>query len=90
MHEWQTSLVDGLVQRVYKNLWPSLRVFWLWAANEHKDATYITFENQRVTFVQVFDRSLKAAAVFYDVYGIRKGPCVFLGYRCTLNSAARR
>ena len=73
LHELQTTLVDGQVQRVYKKLWPSLRIFWMWAANEHKDAVYAVFENQRPTFGQVFDRSLRAAAVFYDVYGIRKG-----------------
>ncbi|PPQ63866.1 hypothetical protein CVT24_009492 [Panaeolus cyanescens] len=78
MHELETVLIDGLVQRVYKNLWPSLRVFWLWAANEHKDLPYIVFEKQRLTFSQVFAQSLKAAAVFYDVYGVRKGDRVVI------------
>lgn len=73
MHEIEIRLVDGQLQRVYKNLWPSLRVFWLWAANEHKDAVYAVFEHQRHTFAQVFQRSLKAAAMFHDVYGVRKG-----------------
>ncbi|KAF9058217.1 hypothetical protein BJ165DRAFT_1426444 [Panaeolus papilionaceus] len=78
MHEIETVLIDGLVQRVYKNLWPSLRVFWLWAANEHKDLPYVVFENQRLTFAQTFAQSLKAAAVFYDVYGVQKGDRVVI------------
>ncbi|CAA7259743.1 unnamed protein product [Cyclocybe aegerita] len=78
MHETQTVLVGSLVQRVYKNLWPSLRVFWLWAANEHKDAVYAVFENQRLTFAEAFQRSLKAAAIYHDVYGVRKGDRVVI------------
>ncbi|KAF8165363.1 hypothetical protein B0H34DRAFT_688919 [Crassisporium funariophilum] len=73
MHEMETRLVDGQLQRVYKNLWPSLRVFWIWAAQEHKTAVYTVFENQRYTFGQIFDRSLKAASIFRDVYDVRKG-----------------
>lgn len=76
LHETETRLVDGLLLRVYKNLWPSLRVFWMWSANEHKDAMYAILENQRHTFSQVFQRSLKAAAMFRDVYGVRKGQYV--------------
>lgn len=73
LQEIETVLLDGRIQRVYKNQWPSLRVFWLWAARQHKEATYIVFENQRFTFAQIFDRSLKAAALFQDVYHVRKG-----------------
>ncbi|KAF9568919.1 acetyl-CoA synthetase-like protein [Agrocybe pediades] len=78
MHETETRLIDGLLLRVYKNLWPSLRVFWLWAANEHKDAVYAVFENQRHTFADVSQRSLKAAAMFRDVYGVHKGDRVVI------------
>jgi len=73
MHELQTILISGQLHRVYKNLMPSLRVFWMWAAQEHKDAIYLVFENQRFTFAQIFERSVKAAAIFYDVYNVRKG-----------------
>uniref|UniRef100_A0A8H8CLN0 Uncharacterized protein n=1 Tax=Psilocybe cubensis TaxID=181762 RepID=A0A8H8CLN0_PSICU len=78
MHETETRLVDGQLLRVYKNLWPDLRVFWLWAAREHKDAIYTVFEKQRFTFGQVFDRSLQAASIFYHVYGVRKGDRVVI------------
>ncbi|TFK43550.1 hypothetical protein BDQ12DRAFT_184901 [Crucibulum laeve] len=78
MHEMQTCLIDGRLQRVYKKLWPSLRVFWLWAANEHSNATYLVFGDQRYTFKEVFNRSVKAAAVLQDVYHVQKGDRVAL------------
>ncbi|KAF7352822.1 2-succinylbenzoate--CoA ligase [Mycena venus] len=71
--ELETILVDGRVQRVYKNQWPSVRQFWLWSSAEYANKTYLVFENQRYTYKEVFDRSLKSAAIFRDVYGIRKG-----------------
>lgn len=72
-HELETRLIDGRLQRVYKNLWPSLRIFWLQAAKEHADALYVVYEKQRYTYRQVFERSVKAAAVYRNVYGVRKG-----------------
>lgn len=72
-HELQTRLIGGQLQRVYKNLWPSLRMFWLSSVQQHKDATYVVFEDLRYTFGQVFERALKAAAIYRDVYGVRKG-----------------
>ncbi|KAF8076364.1 hypothetical protein FPV67DRAFT_1471446 [Lyophyllum atratum] len=73
MHELETCLIDGRLQRVYKNLWPSLRAFWCLVAQEHAKATYVVFENQRYTFSEVFERSIKAASLFKTVYGIQKG-----------------
>ncbi|RDB22581.1 2-succinylbenzoate--CoA ligase [Hypsizygus marmoreus] len=73
LHETEVRLVDGRLQRVYKNLWPSLRIFWLWASKEHAKATYIVFESQRLTFGQAFQRSLKAACIYKTLYGIKKG-----------------
>lgn len=65
--------MDGILQRVFKNLWPSLRAFWLWASQEHSNATYIVFEKQRLTFHDVLQRSVRAASVYRDVYNIKKG-----------------
>ncbi|KAF8897515.1 hypothetical protein BD779DRAFT_1608102 [Infundibulicybe gibba] len=73
LHEIQTCVIDGRVQRVYKHLWPSLRHFWLWASQEHAASTYVVFENQRLTYRQVFERSLVAATIYRNVFGIRKG-----------------
>ena len=72
-HEVETRVIDGRVQRVYKNLWPCLRDFWLWASAEYKHLTNVVYENERVTFADAYSGSLRAAAVFRTVYGIRKG-----------------
>lgn len=72
-HEMESRVIDGRIQRVYKNLWPSLRAFWLWAAAEHCDSVYIVYENQRLTFNDVMKRSLQAAAFLRNVYKIQKG-----------------
>ncbi|KAF9566756.1 long-chain-fatty-acid-CoA ligase [Agrocybe pediades] len=73
VHEVETALVDGRLQRVYKNLWPSLREFWLSAVSQYKDDTYIVYEDQRLTYAQVHARATKVAALFSDVYNIKKG-----------------
>ncbi|KAJ7595665.1 hypothetical protein C8J56DRAFT_922881 [Mycena floridula] len=73
LSEVETCLIDGRVQRVYKNLWPSLRIFWLWATREHADLTYIVFEQERYSFSQMLQRSVHCAAFLRDVYGITKG-----------------
>ena len=72
-HEMETRLIDGRVQRVYKNLWPSLRSFWLWAAQEFKHKTYIVYGDERLTYGDVFNLSLQAAAAFSGRYCIVKG-----------------
>ena len=90
MHELETRLIDGRLQRVYKNLWPTLRVFWLWAAQQNKDAVYAVFENQRHTFAEIFQRSLKAAAMYHDVYGVRKGLYLLRALFILLNPSRRQ
>lgn len=72
-HEMEIRLIDGRVQRVYKNLWPSLRSFWLWAASEYKDQTYVVFGDERPSYHDVYTRSLQVAGMFRERYGIRKG-----------------
>ena len=72
-HETETRLIDGRLLRVYKNQWPSLRVFWLWALSQHKDAVYLVYEDQSYTFGQVHIRAVKAASVLRHVYGVQKG-----------------
>lgn len=72
-HEMETQVVDGRVQRVYKNIWPSLRNFWIWAAAEYGDKTYIVYEDERISYSDTMNRSLCAAAVFAEKYGVCKG-----------------
>ncbi|KAJ7228678.1 hypothetical protein GGX14DRAFT_414247 [Mycena pura] len=72
-NELETRLIDGQIQRVYKNLWPSVCVFWLWASDLYAESTYCVFENQRYTYKEIFDRSLTAAAIYNDIYAVKKG-----------------
>ncbi|KAJ6573029.1 hypothetical protein DFH09DRAFT_1152220 [Mycena vulgaris] len=73
LHELETRVIEGRVQRVYKNQWPSVRVFWLWASGEYADKSYLVFENQRYTYKEAAFRALRSAAIFSDVYGVKKG-----------------
>jgi AMP-binding enzyme len=65
--------VNNQVQRVYKNLWPSIRDFWLFVSSEFKERAYVVFEGQRWTYGQISERVDLAARVFHVMYGIRKG-----------------
>ncbi|PBK95040.1 acetyl-CoA synthetase-like protein [Armillaria gallica] len=72
-HEVETRLIDGKLLKVYKNLAPTLRAFWVSAAEKNSDKTYIVFDGERYTYRQVFDSSVRTAGIFYTVYGVRKG-----------------
>ncbi|KAG5651769.1 hypothetical protein H0H81_007522 [Sphagnurus paluster] len=72
IHEVETILLDGRPQRVYKNLWPSVRSFWISSVEKYSNKTCIVFENQRFTYDEVHQRAVKTAAVFRHVYGIHK------------------
>lgn len=65
--------MDGKLQRVYKNLWPSLRQFWLSAVSRYAEDTYVVFEQQKLTYNQVHGRSLKLASLLSKIYNIQKG-----------------
>ncbi|THV08574.1 acetyl-CoA synthetase-like protein [Dendrothele bispora CBS 962.96] len=71
--EVETQLVGGRVYRVYKNLWPSLRAFFLWAHDEYKDKTYVVSEDKEYTYRQTLERAAKAASIFTNIYGLKKG-----------------
>ncbi|KAJ3736806.1 hypothetical protein DFJ43DRAFT_1143478 [Lentinula guzmanii] len=73
LHELETRVIRGSVQRVYKNLWPSLRVFWLAVCKLHEDKIYIVYEEERFTYKQMLEKSIKAAAVLANSYNVRKG-----------------
>ncbi|KAF9075840.1 acetyl-CoA synthetase-like protein [Rhodocollybia butyracea] len=73
LHELEHRVINGSVQRVYKNLWPSLRVFWLEVCKLHQDKMYIVYENERFTFQQMLEKSVKAAAMLRKSYNVQKG-----------------
>ncbi|KAK0213446.1 hypothetical protein DFS33DRAFT_1289334 [Desarmillaria ectypa] len=77
-HEVETRLIDGKLLKVYKNLAPTLRDFWVSAVDKNSDKDYIVFEGERYTYRQVFVRSVRVAGIFYTVYGVRKGDRVAL------------
>ncbi|KAF9262994.1 acetyl-CoA synthetase-like protein [Marasmius fiardii PR-910] len=72
-HELERRVIDGRVQRVYKNCWISLREFWLWACNEHKENTFVVYESRRYSYAETLARAAKVAHIFRTVYGIEKG-----------------
>jgi len=72
-HEIEARVINNRIMRVYKNLQPSLRIFWLENTALFKDATYVVLGSQRLTFKQSLELSLKAAAIFESKYGIQKG-----------------
>jgi len=73
LHEVENILLNGRMQRVYKHLWPSARSFWISSLEKYADKTYIVFENQRFTYMQVHELAIKVAAVFRDLYNVQKG-----------------
>ncbi|KAI3605858.1 long-chain-fatty-acid--ligase [Moniliophthora roreri] len=71
--EMEQRLIAGQVQRVYKNLWPSVRLFFLSVTALHADKINVVFENERLTFQEMNERATRAAAILRDVYGVLKG-----------------
>ncbi|PBK98204.1 long-chain-fatty-acid-CoA ligase [Armillaria gallica] len=76
--EIETRLIDGRVLKVWKNLWPSLRLFFLHSVGKHTDKAYIVYEGERYTFGETLEKAVKCAAIFRDLYGIKKGDRVVI------------
>ncbi|KAF5370092.1 hypothetical protein D9758_001064 [Tetrapyrgos nigripes] len=74
--EVETLLIDGRVQRAYKNLWPSMRAFLLWSCNEFNDKVFIVSEEQQYTYRELLERSAKTASIFRNHCGVEKGDSV--------------
>ena len=71
--ETETILLDGRIQRVYKNMAPSLRHLWLDISSRHANRVYLVFENERLTYGEVHRRASRAADVLRNTYDVRKG-----------------
>ncbi len=67
------QVVNGRVLKVWKNLWPSIRAFFLHSSKEHAHKTCVIYENERYTFQEMLQMAVKCAAIFRDVYGVKKG-----------------
>ncbi|KAK0187399.1 long-chain-fatty-acid-CoA ligase [Armillaria mellea] len=72
------QVVDGRVLKVWKNLWPSIRAFFLHSSKEHAHKTCVVYEKERYTFQEMLDMAVKCAAIFRDVYGVKKGDRVVI------------
>ncbi|TEB38383.1 acetyl-CoA synthetase-like protein [Coprinellus micaceus] len=83
IHETQTALVDGRLYKVYKNLWPSLREFWLAALTQYAHDTYIVYEDRRLSYREVHDQAMRVASLMRTAYNIQKGDRVGI---CSRNS----
>jgi len=59
-------------QRVHQHT-KEVRLFILQFFRIHSNNEFIVFENERWTYAQAFDYISRAASMFRDVYGIRKG-----------------
>ncbi|KAF9266811.1 acetyl-CoA synthetase-like protein [Marasmius fiardii PR-910] len=71
--EMEKRVVLGQVQRIYKNIPSSVRMFFLGTVALHGDKTCVVFEQERLTYAQVKDRATYAAGILQDVYGVVKG-----------------
>ncbi|KIY72274.1 long-chain-fatty-acid-CoA ligase [Cylindrobasidium torrendii FP15055 ss-10] len=83
--EIEKRLIDGRVVKVWKNAWPSMRAFWVWARSEHKDKTAIVFEDTHYTYVSAFLASMKCASILREKYQVKKGDRVAI---CSRNYAS--
>ncbi|KAH8818740.1 hypothetical protein DL96DRAFT_1621842 [Flagelloscypha sp. PMI_526] len=81
LHEVETKVIDGRVQRVFKNLWPNMRTFFFWATDAHEDKTAFIFDGKTITYNDIRNQAIKAAAVFKSVYHIRKGDRIGIASR---------
>ncbi|KZV86862.1 acetyl-CoA synthetase-like protein [Exidia glandulosa HHB12029] len=81
LYETEQVIIDGRVVRSFKNLYPSLRAFWLAAVKAYRDKPYIVYEQQRLTYNDVHERASRLASVFRNEYHIHKGDRVAIAMR---------
>ncbi|KAK0187408.1 hypothetical protein F5146DRAFT_1064866 [Armillaria mellea] len=78
MLEIETRVLDGKVSKVWKNLWPSIRAFFLQSVDAHAEKIYTVFEKECYTFQEILDEAVVCAAIFRDVYKVKKGDRVVI------------
>ncbi|KAL0575915.1 hypothetical protein V5O48_006061 [Marasmius crinis-equi] len=76
--ELEKKVILGQVQRTYKNLPPTVRAFFLSISQLHADKISVVFEQERITYGELMERAIRAAAILHDVYGVVKGDRVAL------------
>ncbi|GJJ14155.1 hypothetical protein Clacol_008415 [Clathrus columnatus] len=84
LHELEHVIIDNRVHKAYKNLWPSLRAFWLTrvtANTELHNNEYLVFEGTRITYGEADQIIQKLASILRQVYGVKKGDRVGISMR---------
>ncbi|KAK0452875.1 uncharacterized protein EV420DRAFT_1765972 [Desarmillaria tabescens] len=76
--ETETRIIGGRVLNVWKNLWPSLRLFFLHSTKKYADRTYIVYQTECYTFREILDKAVRCAVILRDVYGVKKGKDILL------------
>lgn len=66
VYEWEQKTIFGRDLRVFKNLPPSLRDFWLLASQAWADREYLVLGDERLTFKEVCAQCLPCC-----LYGLR-------------------
>ncbi|KNZ77743.1 2-succinylbenzoate--CoA ligase [Termitomyces sp. J132] len=56
LHEVETVFLDGRPQRIYKNLWPSMRSLWLSSVKKYRHKIYLVSGDRRYTYNEVHQR----------------------------------
>lgn len=82
VQEMETKLVNGKMQRVYKNLPASTRDLFVMAARAFAHRPYVVYDLQeRFTYQDIFDQSLTVAHWLKHQFGVRKGDRVGIAAR---------
>jgi len=72
------KVLDGAAFRVFVNAPPTLRELYAGTAS---DATFIVYENERLTFAQAWQQAAQIAHVLVHDYGVAKGDRVAISMR---------
>jgi long-chain acyl-CoA synthetase len=72
--------IDGRPYRVFKNTPPSLR-FLFELASGHGDLDHLVYEDERLSFAQVWERAGALGALLVDRYGVAPGDRVAIAMR---------
>jgi len=70
MFEVAEEEIDGVATRVWRHCPPSLRIDPR-TVPRHGEATYLVYEDERMTFKQHFEEVAALATVLADRYGVR-------------------
>ncbi|KAH8827982.1 hypothetical protein DL96DRAFT_1796782 [Flagelloscypha sp. PMI_526] len=80
LHETKEEVISDRVQRVYKQLWPSVRDFWLESVAQHGSNTYTVFDTQRETYNSFHQHVLSISQYLTTTYAVKKGRCLCWSY----------